>query len=723
MRVRSLNLLLILLLVFLVCRIASGATFNVTNPTEFQNALTIAQSNGEDDVINVAAGTYNITSTLTYYPSDTENYSLTIQGQGADCTVIDGGGKVGIMSIDTSHITDDSSNIKIKKITFRNGCGSGTDVRGGIYIRTNSASITLEENIFLNNSTEWIEGAGAYLNTSNGIVTVSKNTFTSNSNNNHNGGGIYIYSNLVTLTNNTFTDNSAAGSGGGAYISSGDGTAILTNNTFNGNSGDTGGGVLISSGYGTVTLTNNTFTNNDGGGAYVERPENAVISNNTFTNNSGHLSPGGIGIIASYGMVTLADNTFTGNSTDNSNGGGAAVSLNYNGTVAISNNTFSNNSASNNGGGLVSSASGTINLTNNTFVSNSANIGGGAWIFSYSKIVLNNNRFTDNSADNGGGGAYTGSFTTEIALTNNVFSSNSSNYNDGGGILVESESGVVTLTNNTFTDNSAAGSGGGVYMKLNYSNIYNNIFWNNTAGSSGNDGDDLFMVSSLGPVASVNLYNNDFSGNADFTSAQSEDLYICVSDTNNYHHASNIQQDPLFVDEANGDFHLQVGSPCIDAGANNAAELPETDFEGDPRTLGSAPDMGADEYKGGGVSIPIPDIKVNGSDGPITVRQLDSLSITLSLDNNGQTDNADWWLAADTPFGLFFFTFDGWTDAWVPGYQGPLFYLDSFEVLNMPVSGLPAGTYTLYFGVDTVMDGNVTWDSVYYDTVVVNVIE
>jgi len=121
--------------------------------------------------------------------------------------------------------------------------------------------------------------------------------------------------------------------------------------------------------------------------------------------------------------------------------------------------------------------------------------------------------------------------------------------------------------------------------------------------------------------------------------------------------------------------------------------------------------------------LPFPDIKVNGSDGPITLSQSDILSITISLDNNGRTDNADWWLAADTPFGLYFFTFDGWTDAWVPGYQGPLFYLDSFEVFNMPVLGLPAGTYTLYFGVDTVMDGNVTWDSVYYDTVVINVIE
>ena len=122
-------------------------------------------------------------------------------------------------------------------------------------------------------------------------------------------------------------------------------------------------------------------------------------------------------------------------------------------------------------------------------------------------------------------------------------------------------------------------------------------------------------------------------------------------------------------------------------------------------------------------AAPLPDIKANGSDGPITLDQSDTITIIVALDNKGRTNNADWWLAADTPFGLFFFTFDGWTDAWVPGYQGSLFYLNSFEVLNMPVSGLLAGTYTLYFGVDTVMDGNVTWDSVYYNTVVVNITE
>ena len=122
------------------------------------------------------------------------------------------------------------------------------------------------------------------------------------------------------------------------------------------------------------------------------------------------------------------------------------------------------------------------------------------------------------------------------------------------------------------------------------------------------------------------------------------------------------------------------------------------------------------------VKKPEVDIKANGQDGPITLNQSDKLTVTISLNNNGITDNADFWLAAVTPFGLYFFTFDGWTDAWVPGYQGPLCYLDSYDVIaDMPISGLPAGPYTIYFGVDTVMDGNVTWDKAVYDTVEVNI--
>ena len=49
---------------------AIGAVFSVNDPMEFHNALATAQSNGEDDTINVAPGTYNITSTLQYITAD-----------------------------------------------------------------------------------------------------------------------------------------------------------------------------------------------------------------------------------------------------------------------------------------------------------------------------------------------------------------------------------------------------------------------------------------------------------------------------------------------------------------------------------------------------------------------------------------------------------------------------------------------------------------------------
>ena len=120
---------------------------------------------------------------------------------------------------------------------------------------------------------------------------------------------------------------------------------------------------------------------------------------------------------------------------------------------------------------------------------------------------------------------------------------------------------------------------------------------------------------------------------------------------------------------------------------------------------------------------PSPDIKTNRQGGAVTVPYGAPVSVTVSLDpGNWAGRNADWWIAAHTPFAppRDWYTYV-YPSGWQPGIhlcaQTPLFQTNApFEVLNIP---LPVGDYTFYFAVDGNADGGV--DATWFDAVEVKV--
>ena len=176
-----------------------------------------------------------------------------------------------------------------------------------------------------------------------------------------------------------------------------------------------------------------------------------------------------------------------------------------------------------------------------------------------------------------------------------------------------------------------------------------------------------------------------------------------------------------FVDPSSGDLHLSYAVPSVVDQGQGIEGLTD-DFDKTKRPQGTGYDMGADEYTSG-IIDPIPDIKGNGLDGPITVSSGATIHVSVSFDPGSHSgQNADWWVVESAPDGHYYH-FDLSTGSMVQGliptYQGPLLSLGATTLLNS--SNLTAGAHTFYFAIDMNMNGSLDMSSLYYNAVSVNV--
>jgi len=152
----------------------------------------------------------------------------------------------------------------------------------------------------------------------------------------------------------------------------------------------------------------------------------------------------------------------------------------------------------------------------------------------------------------------------------------------------------------------------------------------------------------------------------------------------------------------------------------NFSAYPNSEWDSHPNTTGQL--KATEEFVpllnyyynrfAGSPDNPVPNIRANGQDSAITVSSDTPVSITITLSPGGLAgQNADWWIAANTPFGWFSYVYpSGWASGIHLCAQTPLFALQqAVEILNI---ALPyAGNYGFYFAIDNNADGvpDATW--------------
>jgi hypothetical protein len=324
---------------------------------------------------------------------------------------------------------------------------------------------------------------------------------------------------------------------------------------------------------------------------------NAIIDGFTITNGKG--GQGGGVFIGNASLPTIANCTFFENEADQ--GGAICNTFSYSPTIV--NCMFSGNEARQ--GGAIFSHDSYPTVSGCTFSENSAQVAGGAIHNEYSYgATITNCIFTRNQITGEayeaypGGGGICNYESNNPLIKNCIFWKNQvhATQDSGGGAILNDWSSPI-ITNCTIVGNniiiSAEGpiSGGGGVLNINGSLpvITNCIIRENTAftGPEVLDATVDWPYGDYGHSESDITYCNVKGGSADNT---------------------NIDEDPLFFDLENGDFHLRYNSPCIDAGDSNAFGLSndDVDFESGPRILGDSVDMGADEaFVATGVSIGI----------------------------------------------------------------------------------------------------------------------
>ncbi|MCB2189027.1 MAG: hypothetical protein KQJ78_21615 [Deltaproteobacteria bacterium] len=229
---------------------AAAAVFNVSNEAELVAALAQCETNYEDNVINIAPGTYNL-STFLAFENDVPDRSLTVRGDGG-LAVLDGGDANQVAYF---YPDGDRFILTFQNLVFQHG--GGPDPYPGMGLEVSmygvDAVVRVEDCQFLDNfSPMFGQGIGTYLESHTVILErciIARNTFDPTGFTCQ-GGGAAILSDIdgqVRVADCLFIDNDAGATFcvGGGLMTVVPTDFALVNNTFVNNHAAAVGGLFL----------------------------------------------------------------------------------------------------------------------------------------------------------------------------------------------------------------------------------------------------------------------------------------------------------------------------------------------------------------------------------------------------------------------------------------------------------------------------------------------
>lgn len=368
------------------------------------------------------------------------------------------------------------------------------------------------------------------------------------------------------------------------------------------------------------------------------------------------------------------------------------------------------------GGGIACFSTSALTITDCQIIGNEANdnAGGGIYCSEDSSLTISNCKIEANHAlgesyPSYGGGIYVGyNQSIPTIITNCTIAGNSATA--GAGLFCENSSSIIT--NCTIISNNNTGGvvteGGGIYGYYSSLIIKNSILWDNYSAEY----PQIFLE-----LSSLEISYSDIEGGQD-------GIHSGWLSTVEWE-AGNINEDPLFVDTENADYHLTEVSPCRDAGTNEGA--PEDDIDGQKRPFKKIVDIGSDEYRPSQTNSKVNDVNfslnegifeddveaINEADLPNTgkpevpfpfgffsfgVIDIDvgaTIIVTLTLPENVPTD-AQYWKYGPTP--------DNPTDHW---YQFPFGSNDGDNIIMLTLTDGGEGDYDLAANGEIIDPGGI----------------